>query len=40
MNEFITVYAGPFNFATGRGSLVGTDGVTRNIKFEVAHGAP
>lgn len=37
-NEFINVYAGSFNFATGRGSLVGTDGVSRNIKFEVAHG--
>jgi hypothetical protein len=36
--EFITVYAGPFNPATGRGSLLGTDGVTRNIKCVISHG--
>ena len=37
-NQFITVYAGPFNPATGRGSLVGTDGVNRNIKYSIYHG--
>ena len=37
-NEFITVYAGPFNPATGRGSLIGTDGVNRNIRFAIYHG--
>ena len=37
-NEFITVYAGPFNPATGKGTLVGTDGVSRNIKYSIYHG--
>ena len=37
-DRFITVYAGPFNPATGRGSLVGTDGVNRNIKYSIYHG--
>src|SRR5262249_24079478 len=32
-NDLLTTYAGPFSPATGRGSLVGTDGVNRNIKF-------
>lgn len=36
--EIITVYAGPFNPATGRGSLVGTDGVSRNIKCAISPG--
>ena len=35
-NEFITVYAGPFNPATGRGSLVGNDGVNSNVKLVIA----
>ena len=37
-DRFVTVYAGPFNPATGRGSLVGTDGVNRNIKYSIYHG--
>jgi len=37
-DRFITVYAGPFNPSTGRGSLVGTDGVNRNIKYSIYHG--
>ncbi|MGH8244917.1 MAG: hypothetical protein ACREUU_00635 [Gammaproteobacteria bacterium] len=37
-DRFITAYAGPFNPATGRGSLVGTDGVNRNIKYSIYHG--
>lgn len=37
-DQLITVYAGPFNPATGRGSLVGTDGVNRNIKYTIYHG--
>jgi hypothetical protein len=37
-DEFITVYAGPFNPSTGRGSLLGTDGVSRNIKYAIFHG--
>ncbi len=37
-DQFKTVYAGPFNPATGRGSLVGTDGVNRNIKYLIYHG--
>lgn|GEM_PF-6647527 len=39
-NEFITTYAGPFNPATGKGSLTGTDGVNRNIKYSIYHGPP
>jgi hypothetical protein len=37
-DQLITVYAGPFNPATGRGLLVGTDGVIRNIKYSIYHG--
>jgi hypothetical protein len=37
-NQLVTVYAGPFNPATGRGSLIGTDGVNRNIKYSIYHG--
>jgi hypothetical protein len=36
--KYITVYAGPFNPSTGRGSLTGTDGVARKIRYNVAHG--
>ena len=36
--RFVTVYAGPFNPVTGRGSLLGTDGVNRNIRYSVYHG--
>ena len=36
--EFITVYAGPFNPGTGTGSLLGTDGENRNIRFDISHG--
>jgi len=37
-DRFITVYAGPFNPSTGRGTLLGTDGVVRNIKYNIYHG--
>ena len=37
-SAFLTGYAGPFNPATGRGSLLGTDGSSRNIRFAINHG--
>ena len=39
-DRLVTVYAGPFNPATGKGSLVGTDGTSRNIKYSIYHGPP
>src|SRR5262245_11720018 len=37
-NDLITVYTGEFNPDTGRGSLLGTDGKSLNIKFDISHG--
>jgi len=34
----VTVYAGPFNPSTGRGTLIGTDGRSRNTTFSIYHG--
>jgi hypothetical protein len=40
MHEFITAYAGPFNPATGRGSLVGGDREIGNTKLTIAPRPP
>ena len=39
-DAFVTVYTGRFDPVTGRGTLLGTDGVNRNIRLTIHPGGP